>query len=447
MAVATITDREFSQFQRFIYDAAGIFMANGKQALVSGRLAKRLAHYQLDSYGDYLRLLESRSQPAELQVAVDLLTTNETYFFREPKHFALLRDLALDARDKSKTLRVWSAASSSGEEPYSIAMVLADVLGDAAWEVLGTDISTRVLERARTGHYPMERASADAAELPEALLPEGPGQRGRHHADRACAAPAGAVPACEPEPALAQDRQLRRDLPAQRDDLLQPGDQAPGGGAPAGAAAPGRLLPDRPLGNAERHQRHAGCRGAIDLSQGMSETPTMTDSKLIDVFLMPGDYFVGDERYRVRTLLGSCVSITLWHPAMRIGAMSHFLLPGHGRRARDRPEDKPGMYGADAMRLLLEGMAPWRAADPVPGQDLRRRCHVPAQRQGARNRHAKWRFARSMLHQQGIHVVSESLFGEGHRQLIFTIRSGEVLSRQVPPEPKVERRASAGARN
>jgi chemotaxis protein methyltransferase CheR len=159
MTVAIINDREFMQFQRFIFDAAGITMANGKQALVSGRLAKRLAHYQLDSYGDYLKLLESRAQPAELQVAVDLLTTNETYFFREPKHFALLRDLAQDAADKNKTLRVWSAASSSGEEPYSIAMVLADVLGDAPWEVLGTDISTRVLQRARSGHYPMERAS------------------------------------------------------------------------------------------------------------------------------------------------------------------------------------------------------------------------------------------------------------------------------------------------
>ncbi|MBV7539106.1 protein-glutamate O-methyltransferase CheR [Duganella sp. sic0402] len=159
MTVATITDREFMQFQRFIYDAAGITMADGKQALVSGRLAKRLAHYQMDSYGDYLRLLESRAQPAELQMAVDLLTTNETYFFREPKHFALLRELALEAADKHRSLRVWSAASSSGEEPYSIAMVLADALGDAAWEVLGTDISTRVLQRARSGHYPMERAS------------------------------------------------------------------------------------------------------------------------------------------------------------------------------------------------------------------------------------------------------------------------------------------------
>ena len=159
MPLVAISDREFMQFQRFIYDAAGITMSNGKQALVSGRLAKRLAHYQLDSYTDYLRLLESRSDPAELQMAVDLLTTNETYFFREPKHFQLLRELVLDARDKRQTMRVWSAASSSGEEVYSIAMVLADVLGDAAWEVLGTDISTRVLQRARSGHYPMERAT------------------------------------------------------------------------------------------------------------------------------------------------------------------------------------------------------------------------------------------------------------------------------------------------
>ena len=159
MSLVAISDREFMQFQRFIYDAAGITMSNGKQALVSGRLAKRLAHYQLASYGDYLRLLESRAEPDELQVAVDLLTTNETYFFREPKHFALLRELAFDARAHGKALRVWSAASSSGEEAYSIAMVLAGVLGDAAWEVLGTDISTRVLQRARSGHYPMERAS------------------------------------------------------------------------------------------------------------------------------------------------------------------------------------------------------------------------------------------------------------------------------------------------
>ena len=92
-----------------------------------------------------------------MQVAVDLLTTNETYFFREPKHFDWLRRVATTGRDRARPFRVWSAASSSGEEAYSIAMVLADCLGGAPWEVVGSDISTRVLERARIGHYSLQR--------------------------------------------------------------------------------------------------------------------------------------------------------------------------------------------------------------------------------------------------------------------------------------------------
>jgi hypothetical protein len=255
-----------------------------------------------------ISLLESRAIAAELQMAVDLLTTNETYFFREPKHFALLRELAEQARAAPARLRVWSAASSSGEEPYSIAMVLADVLGDGAWEVLGTDISTRVLERARR---PLSDGARQrhAADLLRASASRAGQEAGTMLIEKACASACSS--ASEPEPALAQAGQLRCDLPAQRDDLFQSGDQAPGGGAPAGAPAPGRLSADRPFGNAERYQRHAAGGGPVHLSQAMN---TMPDTKVIDIFLMPGDVFVGDEQYRVRTLLGSCVSVTLWHP-------------------------------------------------------------------------------------------------------------------------------------
>ncbi|MFA6262557.1 MAG: protein-glutamate O-methyltransferase CheR [Bacteroidia bacterium] len=153
-----ITDAEFGRFQRFIFDAAGITLSPGKKALVCGRLSKRLQANNLSNYGAYFELLDSGRDAAEVQTAVDLLTTNETYFFREPKHFELLRELATAAAGRGQPFRVWSAASSTGEECYSIAMVLADVLGSAAWEVVGTDISTRVLQRARAGHYPMERA-------------------------------------------------------------------------------------------------------------------------------------------------------------------------------------------------------------------------------------------------------------------------------------------------
>jgi len=155
MGALAITDAEFNQFRRFIFEATGISMANGKQALVSGRLARRVAHLQMSSYGEYLNLLGSGKDQAEQQVAVDLLTTNETYFFREPRHFDALRKAA--AEPCAGPFRVWSAACSSGEEAYSIAMTLSDVLAERSWELLGSDISSRVLARARRGHYPLER--------------------------------------------------------------------------------------------------------------------------------------------------------------------------------------------------------------------------------------------------------------------------------------------------
>lgn len=162
MQHCAINENEFASFRRFIFDMAGITMSESKKALVSGRLAKRLQYYGLQTYDAYFRLLQSGQHANEVQLAVDLLTTNETYFFRESRHFDLLREAAEAARPNLRAgspFRVWSAACSSGEEPYSIAMVLADVLGNAPWEVVASDISTRVLQRARVGHYPMERAS------------------------------------------------------------------------------------------------------------------------------------------------------------------------------------------------------------------------------------------------------------------------------------------------
>ena len=156
---AALTDREFADFQRFIYDAAGISLSAAKKPLVTTRLAKRLDACGSASYGDYFQRLAGGDDPAEVQRAIDLLTTNETYFFREPKHFELLRAVALEARAAGTSVRAWSAASSSGEEAFSMAMVLEDCLGGNAWEVLGSDISASVLERARRGHYAEGRAT------------------------------------------------------------------------------------------------------------------------------------------------------------------------------------------------------------------------------------------------------------------------------------------------
>lgn len=160
-----ITRGEFVRFQRFILDHAGITLADSKQALVTGRLGKRLNHHHIESFGEYCDLLQGGTAPDEVQIAVDLLTTNETYFFREGQHFERLRDHALAARSSGRAYHVWSAASSTGEEPYSIAMVLAECLGSAPWDVLGTDISMRVLQDAVDGVYTLERARKMPPEL------------------------------------------------------------------------------------------------------------------------------------------------------------------------------------------------------------------------------------------------------------------------------------------
>ncbi|MCK0509622.1 CheR family methyltransferase [Aromatoleum buckelii] len=154
---ATITDREFSLFQQLVHQLAGISLSPAKKILLVGRLSKRLSHYGFDSFTDYYQLLTSGKQAEEVQQFVDLMTTNETYFFREPQHFDFLRDEIVRGWPRGAPFRIWSGACSSGEEPYTMAMVLAEHLSHAPWEVFASDISRSMLARAATGIYPLER--------------------------------------------------------------------------------------------------------------------------------------------------------------------------------------------------------------------------------------------------------------------------------------------------
>ncbi len=167
MLGVTLKEKEYAQFCDLIFRIAGISMSSNKKSLVTSRLAKRLAYHGLASYGDYFNMITAANGKAELQTAVDLLTTNETHFFREPKHFDFLRQQILLAAKTGKSLRIWSAACSTGEEPYSIAMLLDEILGRTVpWEVIASDLNTQVLEQARSGLYSMERVS----EIPQYYL-------------------------------------------------------------------------------------------------------------------------------------------------------------------------------------------------------------------------------------------------------------------------------------
>lgn len=154
MSAREINDKEFALFQAMMQRLTGVRLTPNKKAMVCGRLSKRLAARGVGSFEEYFQIINEPRNGDELQRALDLLTTHETYFFREPQHFDLLgRDLIARARP-GNPFRVWSAACSTGEEAYSIAMVLMDCLGpDAAWEVIGTDIAAEAVNVARAGVY------------------------------------------------------------------------------------------------------------------------------------------------------------------------------------------------------------------------------------------------------------------------------------------------------
>lgn len=150
-------DRDFRRVCDLIRQRAGIALADGKRDMVYGRLSRRLRALGLRSFREYLDQLESDGGD-EWQAFTNALTTNLTSFFREPHHFDRLRD-ELERRSGAGTLRLWSCAASTGEEPYSIAITACEAFGTMAppVRILATDVDTQVLATGGRGIYPLER--------------------------------------------------------------------------------------------------------------------------------------------------------------------------------------------------------------------------------------------------------------------------------------------------
>jgi len=158
----------FEQFAEIAYTRAGIRLSAGKETLVGARVAKRLRVLGLPNPKAYLEYLMSDGEGEEIVHFLDVISTNFTSFFREEVHFALLAEFVeRRVREGHSRLRFWSAASSSGEEPYTMALVIANALNGAKvdWRILATDISTRILDKAREGRYP----ASSLAKVPKHL--------------------------------------------------------------------------------------------------------------------------------------------------------------------------------------------------------------------------------------------------------------------------------------
>ena len=159
---------EYEKISRLAYEHFGLDLRDSKQGLVAARLGKKLRELGLKSFQDYYNYVQGDRSGAALAGMVDQLTTNHTSFFRESRHFDFLRKTVYPALRTRSRIHIWSAACSSGEEPYSIAMsLLEEAPREAAAKVRikATDISTRVLDRAKRGVYSSERT----AEIPTAL--------------------------------------------------------------------------------------------------------------------------------------------------------------------------------------------------------------------------------------------------------------------------------------
>lgn len=178
----------FQKFQELVYRESGIWLAPHKMTLLIARLAKRLRQLGIPSMAEYLGVLMQPDQARERDTMIDCITTNETRFFREQRHFEFLAQDVIPrwkeecAQGKrAPRIRIWSAGCSTGEEPYSIAMMLINHFGeDSGWDlsILATDISTCVLEKARTGVFPLSRhADIPTSYLQEYML------RGTHEQD------------------------------------------------------------------------------------------------------------------------------------------------------------------------------------------------------------------------------------------------------------------------
>lgn len=170
-----LTEADFLRFQQLIEEETGIHLSDAKRPLLVARLARRVRQLGMTTWGEYFDCVVAGNDPQERVRMFDAISTNETRFFREPRHFELMageifprfqREAAEGSR--ARRLRVWSAGCSTGEEPYSIAMLLLQAFDSERWDLRidATDLSTRVLDIARQGIWPARRA----ADVPHDLL-------------------------------------------------------------------------------------------------------------------------------------------------------------------------------------------------------------------------------------------------------------------------------------
>ena len=466
---AKLTAAERAAFQELIQRETGIALNDGKHELIASRISRRLRVLGLDTFSQYYAILSDRDPGgAELRELIDCITTNKTSFFREEHHFDFIRTDVLPRLSRGSRLKVWSAACSSGEEPYSIAMTLREGEGDAArrHEILASDISTRVLRQAELAVYEQNQVADLSRPRLERHFLRGKGRfsgqyrvrpelRSLVHFQRI-----NLVERSWPlQPGIdlifcrnaliyfdreGQDRMLRRFA-----DLL---------------STDGFLF----LGHSEnltwladvfervgqtvyrvRRQRGEPARVPVQATPRAAVAPILAPSRVRSKGhhrrISLGEMAASRSSCEIVTVLGSCVAACLYDPIAHVGGMNHFLLPDGDEASR-----MPSRYGVHAMELLINAIM-------REGGDRRRlvgkafgAAHSPVL--GAAGLSVAARnaaFIRQFFALEGIPLLAERLGGEQPLEVHLDTGTGKVRVRALektsfteeiapPPPPPVQ---------
>lgn len=497
-ATISLTEKEFSLFRELIYKEAGIALASGKQQLVESRLSKRLRTCNLTSFTQYYKYLNENDRNGEERLKmINALTTNKTDFFREQHHFDYLRSTVfpmLEQKAKEtgeRRIRIWSAACSTGEEPYTLAMTVLDHFGQTSfhgWDIriLASDVDTDVLKHAQKGVYAADRVS----DVPREIL--------KRHFLKTSKDPEAPV---QVRPELQELITFRRinfiepqwpintffdiifcrnvmiyfDEPTQdrlltrfADQLVPRGhlfighsesilrlDQVytslgstiyrlnPGVGAaakkgqqatPTSDASPEKKCnPDKAeakLTPSPRRRADKGMNKSVSRVTGGQEASSGSDIKLPTHAIIVGEVKASDEPLRVTTLLGSCVAVCLYDPKTCIGGMNHFMLP-----CNHTADVQCATYGVHAMELLINeimklgGDRRRLTAKIFGGGDVlgNRVTDNPGMTIGEQN----IQFALGFLEKDRIPVIAKDLGGLMGRQIQFLTHTGQAFVRPV----------------
>ena len=467
-----LTLAEFEALRKVIRTATGIAMSEQKRELVAGRLAPRLRALSLSTFSDYLRFLSADATGAETNELVNRITTNKSSFFREPHHFDVLRTrLIPDLLDRAaapggqKRIRIWSAACSNGQEPWSLAMTIADALGSlAGWDIriLASDLDTNVLATAERATYD-EIATDDipAALRAKYLEPAGNGES-RVIAPLRSLVTFRRLNLVEPsswnvrtrfDAILCRNVAIYFDRPTQ--EVLFRGLAAllePTGYLMSGHSENLHWLSSvlRPVGNTVHVLASAATSQAVvidapppppsvrasmsphvstALSPVLSARPKAQPASGLrrsvpidgkrEIAIQVGGIHASARGAIVRTTLGSCVAACLYDLEAGIGGMNHFLLP----------EDRSGIrgptnFGVHAMEMLINSIMKL-------GGDRRRfvaklfggadQQIASAMTVGQKNAE----FAIRFLEEEGIPIVGQKIGGSAAMMVVFDTATGK----------------------